>query len=582
MDIVIQGMLNQFRRDRDLDLDTLPDDDAFEAFAGYCVLSGFYEEVFEPTAFRTGGGNDLGIDAFGVLVNGQLLRYGAEVREVADQAAWLDVRVVVVQAKTSPRFETKVISDLADNLCQLTKDGDVPYPTSPDVDDLRDCLRAVWDNIGKLTSGLPRLYVRYVTTGETVAEMVTQKARQAEQRLAELRRFETVDFRCVTQHELREWYQRATTAVSARVQMPKKVPLPPVPGVTQALLGLVSAPELVDQVLTDSTGSIRRTLFHENVRDFQGYNEVNRRIRDTLQDGERRDRFAVLNNGVTIVTRELTVVGDEIALRDFQVVNGCQTCHVLFEQRELLTDAVQVSVRVVHSQDDDVIGGIVEATNRQTEIKAEDLAAREHFHRRLEDYFAAQEPPRRLYYERRSKQYGSSPEVEKTRIVSRAQLTRAYAAMFLDEPAGVGHYQTMVERRRGELFQDGHPPEPYYAAAAAWYRLEWLFRNRRIQAGYRPARYHLLAAIKLRVLGRSALPHAPREVTRTCQKLLAMLWDPNRAERLVALDLVPVLQRAIDAEPAGGAPLGEMVRTRRFADRVRDEVLGSRAGTIMG
>lgn len=78
-----------------------------------------------------------------------------------------------------------------------------------------------------------------------------------------------------------------------------------------------------------------------------------------LQDGERRDRFAVLNNGVAIVTRELTVVGDEIALRDFQVVNGCQTCHVLFEQRKLLTDAVQVSVRVVHSQDNDVIGGII-------------------------------------------------------------------------------------------------------------------------------------------------------------------------------------------------------------------------------
>lgn len=570
MDIVIQGLLKQFCRDHDLV--GLPEPEAFEAFAGFCVLSGFYENEFDPDAFRTGGGNDLGIDAFGVLVNGQLLRDSAEVRDAVEQAARLDVRVVVVQAKTSAGFETKVVSDLADNLCQLVGPGDLLYPASPDVEDLRDCLRAVYENIGKLSGKLPRLYVYYISTGTEVAELVAQKAHQAELRLAGLSRFEEVDFRCVTRQELREWYQRATTAVAAEVTMPKKVFLPAVPGVTQALLGLLPARELVERVLTDSGGRIRRTLFDENVRDFQGYNDVNRRIRDTLQDTVRRERFAVLNNGVTIVTRELAVVGDEIRIRDFQIVNGCQTCHVLFEQREALTDAVQVSVRVVHSQNEDVIGGIVEATNRQTEVKAEDLAAREQFHKNLEDYFAAHDPARRLYYERRSKQYSSRPEVEKTRIVSRTQLTRAYAAMFLDEPAGVGHYQALVERRGRQLFRDDHQPAPYFAAAATSYRLEWLFRNGRIDTRYRPARHHLLAAMKLRVLGPGPLPSRPQAVTRACEQLLAMAWDQDSSERLV-LDLLPALQRSIDAELADGTPLGEMVRTQRFADRVRQEVL---------
>jgi hypothetical protein len=66
---------------------------------------------------------------------------------------------------------------------------------------------------------------------------------------------------------------------------------------------------------------------------------VNAQLRDEI--GHRR--FAVLNNGITIVTRNLRVVGDEVHIRDFQVVNGCQTCHVLFDERSHLNNDVQVS-----------------------------------------------------------------------------------------------------------------------------------------------------------------------------------------------------------------------------------------------
>jgi hypothetical protein len=45
------------------------------------------------------------------------------------------------------------------------------------------------------------------------------------------------------------------------------------------------------------------------------------------------------------------------------------------------------------------------------------------------------------------------------------------------------------------------------------------------------------------------------------------------SERLV-LNLLPTLQRSIDAGRAAGTPLSEMVRTRRFAERVWREVLG--------
>jgi hypothetical protein len=578
MDIVVEGLVKQFQADHDLE--ALAGDEAFEAFAGFCVLSSFYESDFTPEVFRMGGGNDYGIDVYGILVNGMLLRDEAEVRVTAEQARQLDVHIVVVQAKTSPKFETKVIADLADNLSHVVGKEELPYPASPDVDNLRACLDAVYANIAKFSGGRPKLHIRYVTTGSQVAEMLRRKAASAERNLMRSERFDAVDVQCVTRDELCELYKRATQAVPATFEMPKKLSLARMPGVEESLLGLLSARELVTKVLTDPTGHIRKALFHENVRDFQGYNGVNAQIRDTVRDEDGHRRFAVLNNGVTIVTRNLRVVGDEVHIRDFQVVNGCQTCHVLFDERDRLSDDVQISVRVVHSEDEQVIAGIIAATNRQTAVSEEDLSVREDFHKRLEDWFAAQEPARRLWYERRSKQYATRQDVEKTRVVNRAQLTRSYAAMFLGEPSEAGHYRDLTTRRRDELFQADHLPDPYYVAAATHYRIEWLLRTRRIRATFRPARYHLMAALRWQVLGADRLTANPRRVADQCRKMLDLMWDPGAAEQAV-LRLLPQLTGIIADEEAAGIPLGEMVRNRRFADAVRAAVVpGPRRGEV--
>ncbi|MEV0895660.1 AIPR family protein [Actinoplanes sp. NPDC049802] len=571
MDIVVDSLVKKFQADHDLL--SLAEDDAFEAFAGYCVLSSFYEEAFQPDTFRMGGGNDLGIDICGLLVNGVLLRDEVDVRAATEQARQLDVRIILVQAKTSPKFEAKVLSDLADNLAHVVVSKEkLPYPASPDVENLRACLDAVYANIAKFAGGRPKLHVAYATTGGQVADLIRRKAVSAEKRLMTTGLFDTVEFRCVTRDDLRDLYRRATQAVSVVFEMPKKIALSRMPGVKESLLGVVPARELVTKVLTDPAGNIRKALFHENVRDFQGYNAVNGQIRDTVRDDDGHRRFAVLNNGITIVTRNLRVVGDEVHVRDFQVVNGCQTCHVLFAERDRLTDDVQVSLRVVHSEDENVIAGIIAATNRQTAVSEEDLSTREDFHLKLEDYFAAQVPERRLYYERRSKQYAARPDVEKTRVVNRSQLTRAYAALFLGEPSAAGHYRDLTSRRRDDLFQPDQLPEAYYTAAAMHYRIEWLLRTRRLLPRLRPVRYHLMAALRWKTLGVAPLASHPRRAVEQCRRMLDLLWEPGRAEQAV-LKLLPDLNRIIDREQAAGVPLGEMVRNRRFADAVRAAVL---------
>ena len=83
----------------------------------------------------------------------------------------------------------------------------------------------------------------------------------------------------------------------------------------------------------------------------------------------------LLNNGVTIVADSISKTGDIFTLEDYQIANGCQTSHVLFNNTAYLTSAIQIPVKLIVSQNSDVKNRIIKATNRQTPVKTEELTA---------------------------------------------------------------------------------------------------------------------------------------------------------------------------------------------------------------
>src|SRR5262249_11921665 len=151
-------------------------------------------------------------------------------------------------------------------------------------------------------------------------------------------------------------------------------------------------------------------------------------------------------------------------------------------QRDVIDDTVYVPVRLIATVDEDVVAAIVKATNRQTEVKEEQLIDLSDFQKKLEAYFVTFDPPRRLYYERWSRQYGAVTAIEKTRVVTPTNLIRAYSAMFLMEPHRTTRsHRRLLERVGKDIFGRDHRLEPYYLAASALYRLDSLFRSNSIQ-----------------------------------------------------------------------------------------------------
>jgi AIPR protein len=364
--------------------------------------------------------------------------------------------------------------------------------------------------------------------------------------------------------ELHESYQRSKNSVTAEITFASKVLLPDIDGVSQAYLGVIPAEEFL-RLITDDGGNIRKSLFYDNIRDFQDYNPVNAEIQETLRVPLGQGRFAVLYNGVTVVARGLQTTGNKFALTDYQIVNGCQTSHVLFDERETLTDSVFVPLKVIATEDEEITNAVITATNRQTQVTTEDLYALGAFQKKLEALCAAFPDRKRLYYERRSKQYNAATGIEKVRIITKPQQIRAFAAMFLDDPHRASRYYGDLRAQVGDrIFNEHHKLEPYYTAAYGYYRLEYLFRNGALPVYYKPARYHLLMALRY-VVGGSDMPLPTANRIQTyCNKICEALWDESASTSAYKKGI-----EVVDVALSGAPLTRDLVKTQTFTDAVR-------------
>lgn len=568
VDRITASFVEEFCEERDL----LALDPArrFEAFAALCVVSQQYDEEFDPEDVLTGGGNDLGIDAAALVVNGYLVSSPEEIADLRTRNNYLQASIIVVQAKTSSNFEGAVLADLADNITDLL--GDRPtLPMSQAVSEFRSLITALYDNSSAFRRSRPELVLRYVTTGtwNDDAHLVA-KREAAATRLRSLNLFD-VDVACLGAREVQDLYRQTKNSVEASFEFRDRVPLPDLRGVEEAYIGIAKAPEYL-KLIIDAAGNIRKSLFYDNVRDFQDYNPVNLEIRQTLRDNSVQERFVVLNNGVTILAREITPSGNKFTLRDYQIVNGCQTSHVLFDEREHLHEDMYVPVKVIVTQDDDVVSSITTATNRQTNVTEDDLRALDAFQKDLEAFFPAHPLEQRLYYERRSEQYSSIAVPQKTRIVTPPQLVRAYASMFLDEPWRAGRYYKELQKlRRNDIFQATHSPYPYYVSAVAAYRLDFFFRNGLLDVKYKPARYQLLMAVRQLIHGGASLPTGNRHIDRYCTAIADVMWDVQAGPGLVG-QLLPAVDAAVAETESDGVLDRDTVRTQQFTDLLTQKV----------
>jgi AIPR protein len=499
MDLVTSNLVQSFKADEGFDNST-PADVLFEHFANFCVLSHEYTDEFDLEDIHTGGGDDLGIDGIAVIVNGALISSPEEIDDLADSNKFVKAEFILVQAKSQSNFDGKDISNLFFGAKDLFAGTTAILPRNDQVKSIERLISKVYSKSALFKRGNPTLKLYFVTIGKWMDDAkLNARIGTETQSLVDLNIFSEVELVPIDAIRLQKLFNKAKNRISKSITFSGRVTLPTLPGVTEAFLGFIPVTEFL-KLITDDSGSIVKGLFYDNVRDFQGDNPVNQEMEKTLLTDDRQ-LFVLLNNGVTIVCgTQIQKTGDIFTIEDYQIVNGCQTSHVIYNNQTQLTQKdFQIPIKLIALNDENVKNKVIKATNRQTEVKDEELAALTDFQKRLEEYYQAiSNDLHRLYYERRSQQYRADSKVERIRIVNIATQIRAFASMFLSQAhIASRYYGNLLKTVEQNIFVATHSPAAYYLSALALFRLEALIRKKVIEQKYRPFKYHIVFALRL-------------------------------------------------------------------------------------
>ncbi|MFC3812515.1 AIPR family protein [Lacihabitans lacunae] len=136
-------------------------------------------------------------------------------------------------------------------------------------------------------------------------------------------------------------------------------------------------------------GIVDRSLFSKNVRYGLGKTNVNRSIAKTIKDKTKHNKFILFHNGITVVCHKAEkLMNEKLKITNYSVVNGCQSTLTLYENREYISDDLQVMVKVVATGENTKLSDeITYFANNQNPINPSDLKSREKFQLDLQKQF---------------------------------------------------------------------------------------------------------------------------------------------------------------------------------------------------
>lgn len=519
MDRITKNLLKSFSEK--FQIGDLDEATRFELFCGYSMICKHTEQTFELLDIHCGGEDDNGIDAFGLIVEGDLITNSEDLKELIDTRTELhNVKFVFVQAKRSERFETSDFRTFCDGVESIFTDGS--EFDSEKMNDIVKMVAMLVEASAKLKKGMS-CYMYYVCTGGAERQKpILNAVDKGKKDIAKLGLCENIQIELMGALDIHNSYREIAEANKCSLKIQKIIALPSAPPVNQAYLGYISGKEFI-KLISDKTGNeIIKSVFYSNVRDFQGENRVNKEIAASAISDP--NEFILYNNGVTIICKELNNMGEKFDLSGYQVVNGCQTSHVLFSNKDEISDSLLISIKLIETNDDETICNVIKATNRQTVIADEQFVSLNDFTKHLEDFYNTFDGEGRLYYERRAMQFRFNDNVEKVRIVSTPMQIKAMASMFYKLPhRASAYYGTLLRMldNKFDLFEESHTFLPYYLSAYILYKLEFAFRNNKFERKYRKFRYHLLMMFRFVHITASGLKG--RKLTKECTDLLTLV-----------------------------------------------------------
>ncbi len=534
----VEPIINaKFKRFRDqMELNNCADGLAFEQFVNYTILSAHQPDAFNGDSelfdkVNVGGSDDMGIDGIAIKINGLLIRDLNEAKDLVKKFPRLSIEFIFIQSKYKSNFDKGEFNNFTDGVREFLSEKQ-RQPCNELVKELilvKDYLLS--EEVVYKWSDNPSARLYYVVMGRwNDSKHQLALAEQLKDDIERLNTYKSALIHFVDLESFKEILDSNENNFEAVINSIDTMPLTSVEGVDNSCMLLCYAGEL-KKLLTTKDGLIRKSLFDDNVRDFQGDNSINSEIAKTIMSEP--EKFALLNNGITIVCEKYTPSNRQITIKNPQIVNGCQTSHVLYHSGDDENTLVKTPliIKVISTKSNDIINQIVRGTNRQNIVLDEAFETTKKFHKELEEFINALSPEyERFFYERRSRQYDHNPSITQFQKLNLRIIVHCTVSMFVNEPhLSHRHESKLLENFSNTLFQDYQSKLPYFSAALSFYKLEKLFRQGKFDKKVHYSfKYHLLMIFRELVAGARPNMNNEKVVDEHCHLILTVLKDEKK------------------------------------------------------
>lgn len=456
--------------------------DYFEFFSASQILKNQGLSDDEIDNGMVGKGLDGGCDSIYLFLNNLLIT--PDIIEHISAPKDSTLELVIIQSKKTTSFGEDAImkwKTVSSNLLDLSKTAtDFSSRYNGDVLEAFTLFR---DTYTKLITNRIKLKFKfyYSTLASELHPNVIQQANELKEEVKNLFPNAIVHVDFIDSDKLFDLYN---SVIENRINLKfADIPISPNQKNYVALVDL----KTYYNFIVDDDGEIRKSFFDSNVRDYQGKNNVNSSISDTLHRSDSND-FWWLNNGVTVLASEATLVNNrELQIINPEIVNGLQTSMEIYnyysENKEALKNETRsVLLRIIVPENEASRDQIIFATNNQTNIPKATLRVTDPIHLQIEMYFKN----RGLFYDRR-KNYYKNQGRKPAEIVGVSFLAQCLISIFLKKPDYArARPSTLLndENTYHELYEKNNDLEVFYRVAVLGKRVQ---KNIKCMTEYSPA-----------------------------------------------------------------------------------------------
>ena len=474
----------------------------FEFFSASQILKNQGLSDDEVDNGIVGKGLDGGCDSIYLFLNNLLITPDVVEHISAPKDSILEM--IIIQSKKTTSFGEDAVmkwKTISGNLLDLSKTT-TDFMTRYNADVL-EAFTTFRDTYTRLITSRVKLKFRfyYATLASELHPNVIQQAEELKDTIKGLFPNAVVEVTFVDSDTLFEMYN---AVIENRVNL-KFADIPISPN-QKNYVALVDLKSYFNFIVNDE-GDVRKSFFDSNVRDYQGKNNVNSSISETLHRADDND-FWWLNNGVTVLASEATLVNNrELQIVNPEIVNGLQTSMEIYnyfsENREALeSEKRSILLRIIVPDNEESRDQIIFATNNQTNIPKATLRVTDPIHLQIEMYFKS----RGLFYDRR-KNYYKNQGHKPAEIVGVSFLAQCLITIFLKKPDYArARPSTLLndEKTYNELYEKNNDLEVFYRVALLGKKIQ---KNVKSGSDYSSAEksdilYYVLYAVIADVLGK--------------------------------------------------------------------------------